>query len=75
MTCLALNSKRRREKWWLSCSRTKLRGTVGNFVSLVEKNYFNDMLFHRVMEGFMAQSGGYKLDADEKEQGGDGAGV
>jgi cyclophilin family peptidyl-prolyl cis-trans isomerase len=49
-------------------------GTVGNFVNLVERKYFDGMLFHRVLEGFMAQSGGYKLDDDKKEQGGEGPG-
>jgi cyclophilin family peptidyl-prolyl cis-trans isomerase len=49
-------------------------GTVGSFVSLVEKGYFDDMLFHRVLEGFMAQTGGYRLDKDGKETGGDGPG-
>ena len=49
-------------------------GTVGNFVSLVEKGYYDDMLFHRVLEGFMAQTGGYKLDKDNQETGGEGPG-
>lgn len=49
-------------------------GTVGNFIHLVEKKYYNDMLFHRVLEGFMAQSGGYKLDQDKEAQGGEGPG-
>lgn len=49
-------------------------GTVGNFVNLVEQKYFDGLLFHRVLEGFMAQSGGYRLDDDKKEQGGEGPG-
>lgn len=49
-------------------------GTVGNFVFLVENGYFNDMLFHRVIEGFMAQSGGFKLDTDGEQRGGEGPG-
>jgi cyclophilin family peptidyl-prolyl cis-trans isomerase len=49
-------------------------GTVGNFVNLVEKKYLDGLLFHRVMEGFMAQSGGYRLDDKNKEQGGEGPG-
>ncbi|MFT5301870.1 MAG: cyclophilin family peptidyl-prolyl cis-trans isomerase [Mariniblastus sp.] len=48
-------------------------GTVGNFISLVEKNTYSDVLFHRVMEGFMAQTGGYKLEG-VKEVGGQGPG-
>ena len=41
--------------------------TIGNFVSLVEANYYDDMLFHRVMENFMAQGGGFKLDEKGQE--------
>lgn len=31
--------------------------TVANFISLVEKGYYNGLTFHRVMPGFMAQGG------------------
>jgi cyclophilin family peptidyl-prolyl cis-trans isomerase len=31
--------------------------TVGNFVSLVDKGYYNGLSFHRVLPGFMAQGG------------------
>jgi cyclophilin family peptidyl-prolyl cis-trans isomerase len=31
--------------------------TVGNFVSLVEKNFYDGVTFHRVLPGFMAQTG------------------
>jgi len=31
--------------------------TVGNFVSLVEKGYYDGLTFHRVLENFMAQGG------------------
>ena len=49
-------------------------GTVGNFVFLAENGYFDNMLFHRVIEGFMAQSGGYKLDESGERRGGEGPG-
>ena len=49
-------------------------GTVGNFVFLAENGYFNDMLFHRVIEGFMAQSGGFKREASGEKRGGEGPG-
>ena len=49
-------------------------GTVGNFISLVEKGFYDDMLFHRVIEGFMAQSGGFKVDAAGEKLGGKGPG-
>jgi cyclophilin family peptidyl-prolyl cis-trans isomerase len=32
-------------------------GTVGNFVSLVDKGFYNGLTFHRVLPGFMAQGG------------------
>lgn len=31
--------------------------TVGNFISLVEKKYYDGLTFHRVLAGFMAQGG------------------
>jgi cyclophilin family peptidyl-prolyl cis-trans isomerase len=31
--------------------------TVGNFISLVEDGFYRDLLFHRVLPGFMAQTG------------------
>lgn len=34
--------------------------TVGNFISLVESGFYSRSLFHRVIDGFMAQAGGPK---------------
>lgn len=31
--------------------------TVSNFVSLAKKGFYDDLTFHRIMEGFMAQGG------------------
>lgn len=31
--------------------------TVNNFISLVNKNYYDGIIFHRVIEGFMIQGG------------------
>lgn len=41
--------------------------TVGNFVSLVESGFYTDALFHRVIEGFMAQVGGPKRNDNGDE--------
>lgn len=31
--------------------------TVNNFISLVKKGYYNGLIFHRVIPGFMIQGG------------------
>src|SRR6185503_9537936 len=31
--------------------------TVGNFVKLAESNFYNGVIFHRVIDGFMIQGG------------------
>jgi cyclophilin family peptidyl-prolyl cis-trans isomerase len=36
--------------------------TVANFISLVDKGYYNGLVFHRVIKGFMAQTGCPKGD-------------
>ncbi|MDO4568754.1 MAG: peptidylprolyl isomerase [Planctomycetia bacterium] len=36
--------------------------TVANFISLVEKGFYNNLTFHRVLPGFMAQGGCPKGD-------------
>ena len=35
--------------------------SVNQFVDLVKKNYYDGTIFHRVIDGFMIQTGGYKL--------------
>ncbi len=41
--------------------------TVKNFIELIEKNFFNGLIFHRVIPGFMIQGGGYTEDFSEKK--------
>jgi len=43
-------------------------GTVGNFISLVEKGFYDGVVFHRVLPAFMAQTG----DPQGTGQGGPG---
>ncbi|MBQ8292809.1 MAG: peptidylprolyl isomerase [Bacilli bacterium] len=38
--------------------------TVENFLKLVDQKYFDGVCFHRVIENFMIQTGGYYLDGN-----------
>lgn len=40
--------------------------TVDNFLSYVKDGYYNGTIFHRVIEGFMIQGGGFTKDMTEK---------
>ena len=41
--------------------------TVENFVKLINENFFEGLIFHRVISGFMIQGGGYREDGTHKE--------
>ena len=41
--------------------------TVDNFVKLIEKNFFEGLIFHRVIKDFMIQGGGFTADGNHKE--------
>lgn len=41
--------------------------TVENFVSLCNENFYDGLIFHRVIEGFMIQGGGMDANMNEKE--------
>jgi len=41
--------------------------TVGHFLGLVESGFYDGLIFHRVIPGFMAQTGGYTPGLDVKE--------
>ncbi|WP_245662980.1 peptidylprolyl isomerase [Endozoicomonas arenosclerae] len=43
--------------------------TVKNFLSYVDKGFYKDVVFHRVMPGFMIQGGGMTADMSEKATG------
>ena len=36
--------------------------TVANFLKLIEQKYFNGVIFHRVIDRFMIQTGGYYIE-------------
>ena len=40
--------------------------TVANFIKLAEENFFEGLIFHRVISGFMLQGGGYTEDMSER---------
>jgi peptidyl-prolyl cis-trans isomerase B (cyclophilin B) len=41
--------------------------TVENFISYVKDGFFDGTIFHRVIDGFMIQGGGFTADMDQKE--------
>ena len=45
----------------------KAPNTVKNFLSLIEKDFFSGMIFHRVIRGFMIQGGGFDESFKQKK--------
>ena len=41
--------------------------TVENFLSYVKDGFYDNTIFHRVIAGFMIQSGGFTADMDQKD--------
>ncbi len=41
--------------------------TVANFLKYVDDGFYNGTIFHRVIDGFMIQGGGFTVDMDKKE--------
>ncbi len=41
--------------------------TVANFLKLANEKFFDGLIFHRVISGFMLQGGGYFEDMSEKD--------
>ncbi|MEM1443753.1 MAG: caspase family protein, partial [Verrucomicrobiota bacterium] len=46
---------------YLRLDREKAPGTVQNFIDYVNDSYYDRAIFHRSVENFMLQGGGYKL--------------
>ena len=40
--------------------------TVANFLGYVKKGHYSDTIFHRVIDGFMIQGGGFTADMQQK---------
>ena len=43
--------------------------TVENFLGLVKSGFYSGLIFHRVIQGFMIQGGGYDEQFEDKETG------
>lgn len=50
----------------LELDAEKAPKTTANFLQYVRDGHYNGLIFHRVMNGFMVQGGGYKPDMSEK---------
>ena len=50
----------------LELDAEKAPQTVANFLQYVNDGFFNDTIFHRVIDGFMIQGGGFMADMTQK---------
>ncbi|WP_137166559.1 peptidylprolyl isomerase [Salinimonas lutimaris] len=41
--------------------------TVANFINYVQDGFYDNTIFHRVIDGFMIQGGGFTPDMEQKE--------
>jgi peptidyl-prolyl cis-trans isomerase B (cyclophilin B) len=51
----------------LELDETKAPISSKNFKNYVEKGFYINTIFHRVIDGFMIQGGGFELDMTQKE--------
>ncbi len=45
----------------------KAPDTVKNFLEYVNSGFYNDTIFHRIIDGFMVQGGGFTADMAQKD--------
>src|SRR5690242_21155104 len=50
----------------IELDRAKAPVSVENFVKYVESGHYNGTIFHRVIDGFMIQGGGFDKDMRQK---------
>ena len=50
----------------LELDEKKAPVTVKNFVDYAQSGHYNDTIFHRVIDGFMIQGGGFTADMNQK---------
>jgi cyclophilin family peptidyl-prolyl cis-trans isomerase len=50
----------------IELDQAKAPGTVANFLSYVNEGFYNGTIFHRVMDGFMIQGGGFTESLQQK---------
>ena len=50
----------------LELDAEKAPKTVANFITYVEAGHYNDTIFHRVIDGFMIQGGGFTPGMEQK---------
>ncbi len=53
----------------LQLDAEKAPKTVANFLKYVDDGFYNDLIFHRVISGFMIQGGGFDANVQEREKG------
>ena len=51
----------------LSLYQKEAKNTVENFLQYVDAQYYNDTIFHRVIDNFMVQGGGFEKNFVEKK--------
>lgn len=52
---------------WVELYPDKAPQTVANFLTYVDEGFYKNTIFHRVIQGFMIQGGGYTIKMDEKD--------